>query len=106
MSEEAALANTRTILTQAQARWPTLMVGPPCTGDGALDHRVRRVCSRMELLCRTIAVPFLPIFTLLESSEVWHREAEQGDGVHPNAGGYTHIYQAVLAWQPWRDWLS
>ena len=30
VSEKASVANTRTILARARARWPTLVVGPPC----------------------------------------------------------------------------
>jgi lysophospholipase L1-like esterase len=48
----------------------------------------------------------LPTFRPVDTSQVWRREAAQGDGVHPNRGGYTLIYQAVLNWQPWRDWVT
>ena len=100
------LLNTRTILAVASARWPTLMVGPPCTGEGELDRRVRHLSGRMAQLCGELSVPFLPIFGPVEGSEIWRREAAQGDGIHPNRGGYALIGQAVLGWQPWRDWLT
>src|SRR6185437_14426836 len=35
-----AVANARTILGRAQAWWPTLMIGPPPTGEAELDDRV------------------------------------------------------------------
>ena len=106
VSANASVANTQTILARARARWPTLMVGPPCTGDADLDQRVGGLSDRMEFVCRELSIPFLPIFPRLGSSEVWRREAEQGDGIHPNRGGYALVTQAVLSWQPWRDWTS
>jgi acyl-CoA thioesterase I len=104
--EEKSLANARMILERAQATWPTLMVGPPCMGDVSVDERVRRLSGRLATLCDELSVPFLPIFPLLEGAEVWRIEAQHGDGVHPNKGGYALIYEAVLSWQPWRDWVA
>ena len=106
VSEDTTVANARTILARARAGWPTLMLGPPCTGDAVLDDRVGRLSRRLEHACNELAVPFLPVFPLLEASEVWREEAEQGDGIHPNRGGYALITQAALDWQPWRDWMN
>jgi lysophospholipase L1-like esterase len=106
VSEDMSLRNARTILERARATRPTLMVGPPCTGDARLDERVQCLSDRLEALCRELVVPMLPTFRLVDTSQVWRREAAQGDGVHPNRGGYTLIYQAVLNWQPWRDWVT
>jgi acyl-CoA thioesterase I len=106
VDEERSMANARTILERAQAKWPTLMVGPPCTGEVLLDERVRRLSDRLELLCREICVPFLSIFGRLENAESWRSEALRGDGVHPNRGGYALIHEAVLGWQSWRDWIG
>ena len=106
LSEDACLANTRAILMHAGAQWPTLMVGPPCTGDAALDQRVGRLSDGMDRVCHELAVPFLPVFARLQDSEVWRREPEQGDGIHPNRGGYALIAQAIREWQPWREWMS
>ncbi len=104
--EEKSLANARMILERARATWPTLMIGPPCTGEASLDERVRRLSARLELLCLELSVPFLPIFPRLEGMEVWHSEAQEGDGIHPNRRGYAMIHQAVLLWQPWHDWVA
>ena len=103
--EEVSLANTRAILTQARATRPTLMIGPPCTGEAFLDERVRRLSDRLGPICQELSVPFLPIFSQLESTAVWRDEAQQGDGIHPNRGGYALIHETVLQWQPWREWL-
>ena len=103
---DASLANTRAILSRAALRWPTLMVGPPCTGDDALDARVRILSERLEQACQELEVPYLPLFLRLQGNAVWRLEAEQGDGIHPNRAGYAMISEAVLNWQPWRRWLE
>ena len=64
------------------------MLGPPCTGDAALDGRVSNLSKRLEHACNELEVPFLPVFPLLELNEVWRKEAEQGDGIHPDRRGY------------------
>ncbi len=106
VAEPATLANTRAILAQALAAgWPTLVVGPPCTGEPALDASVQRLSGEMEALCRALGVAFLPIFAPLLASELWRHEAQQGDGIHPGRGGYARIANLVEGWQPWREWL-
>ncbi|MCJ2121790.1 GDSL-type esterase/lipase family protein [Methylobacterium sp. J-077] len=104
--EEETLANARRILERARTTWPTLMVGPPCAGEAALDERVSRLSGRLDALCRVLSVPYLPIFPRLAGAEVWRMEARRGDGIHPNRGGYTLLHQAVLDWPPWRDWVT
>jgi lysophospholipase L1-like esterase len=56
-------------------------------------------------LCEEIGVPFLALYDLLEGNEVWAREAEAGDGIHPNAGGYELITRAVGEWEGWEEFV-
>ena len=104
VSEAASLANTRTMLARAKAWRPTLMVGPPCTADAAQDERVQRLSDKMAAACDDVGVPFLPLFATLRGHPVWRRDAERGDGIHPNRDGYSLIYDAVRAWPAWREW--
>ena len=106
VSEEMSVAHARTILSRASTIRPTLMIGPPCTSNADLDERVSQLSDRLELLCSELSVPFLPLFKRTGGTEVWRREAEQGDGIHPNRGGYALIHNAVLSWQPWRNWIG
>ena len=106
VAHDASVANTRTILLRAAKRWPTLMVGPPCTCDDALDARVGTLSERLEQACQELRVPYLPLFPQLRGNAVWRLEAEQGDGIHPNRAGYGLIAKAVLDWQPWRNWIE
>ena len=101
----ASIANARSVLTRARNWLPTLMVGPPATGDAALDRRVSELSAGLAELCKELSIPFLPAFHAVAGSAVWQREAECGDGIHPNRGGYTLLYEAVRAWKPWRAWV-
>jgi acyl-CoA thioesterase I len=105
VSEDSAIANSRAILTRAQARWPTLMIGPPRTAHAEMDLRLKRLSDRFEPLCKELSVPYLPLFEHAGGDALWQREVAQGDGVHPNRGGYSQIYDAILMWQPWCDWV-
>jgi len=52
VSTDVSVANTRTILSRASAIWPTLMIGPPFTGDASLDRLVLNQFDQMDLVCR------------------------------------------------------
>ena len=95
------LANARSILARAKQLWPTVMLGPPWTsvqdvddGNGVLSRKLRDMCEKID-------VPFLALYDGMEGNEVWAREAEAGDGIHPNAGGYDLIAKAVAGWDKW-----
>ena len=66
---------------------------------------MRSLSERMGALCEELNVPFLPAFDVAASSPAWRRDAERGDGVHPNRDGYDLLYNAVHAWRAWRDWV-
>ncbi len=100
------LANAAAILTAARALWPTLMVGPLPVGDAATDRRVAALSAEFENLCAGIGVRYLEVFGLLAASPVWSREVAQGDGAHPNMGGYGEVAEAVMSWIPWRHWID
>jgi lysophospholipase L1-like esterase len=42
---------------------------------------------------------------VVASSSVWRDEAEAGDGVHPNEGGYSLVAEAIEACSVRRDWI-
>lgn len=105
VTEADTLALTRAMLREASARWPVLMIGPPCTGDASLDERVKRLSEQMSVLCHELSVPFLPLFDRMNHSAIWQEEARLGDGIHPNRQGYALISQAVQQWDAWLAWL-
>lgn len=106
VAEDQSIAHAGAILSRAQAWRPTLMIGPPCTADAALDLRVGRLSDRLGAVCADLAVPFLPVFAVLQASAAWNAEARRGDGVHPNREGYARLCALILAWPPWRGWVQ
>jgi len=40
------------------------------------------------------------------ASPAWSREVAQGDGAHPNKGGYAEVAEAFMRWSPWRRWIE
>jgi acyl-CoA thioesterase I len=101
-----ALANAETILTVARASRPTLMVGPLPVGDAATDRRIIALSGEFGALCAGLDVPYLDLFGLVAASPVWSREVAEGDGAHPNMGGYGEVAEAFMRWPPWRRWIE
>lgn len=100
------LANAAAILSAASARAPTLMIGPaPIADDITANQRIARLCLALASLCRTLALPYLPIHAALAATPAWMEEARHGDGAHPGAGGYAALAALVEAWPPWRRWF-
>lgn len=95
------LENARFILVRAKQMWPTVMLGPPWTSVGDVDEENEALSRELGELCEKIDVPFLALYDGMDGNEVWAREAEAGDGIHPNAGGYELIAKAVAGWDKW-----
>jgi acyl-CoA thioesterase-1 len=100
------LANAEAILTVACASCPTLMVGPAPIGDAATDRRIAALSAEFATLCAGLGVPYLELFGLVAASPVWSREVAQGDGAHPNMGGYGEVAEAFMRWSAWRRWID
>ena len=105
VSTATTLANAKTILVRAKEMWPTAMLGPPWTSVEDIDERNGALSRRLERLCEEIDVPFLPLYESLKGNAVWAKEAEAGDGIHPNAGGYELISKAVAGWDAWQGFV-
>lgn len=100
------LLNARSILSEASAWLPTLMIGPsPLSFDTDADERVAKLSNDLGDLCRSINVPYLPVFHTLKVSGIWSEEAARGDGTHPNSGGYSRLAETVGAWDAWKRWF-
>jgi lysophospholipase L1-like esterase len=105
VSTATTLANARSILVKAKELWPTAMLGPPWTSVEDIDERNEALSRKLETLCEEIDVPFLSLYQKLEGNGVWAKEAEAGDGIHPNAGGYGLISKAVAEWDAWERFV-
>lgn len=105
---DQTLNNTNEILAAASSWLPTLMIGPiPATGSDPHDARIRELSGRFAELCQRHSVPFMPLSPLPPTVQtVWRKEAEAGDGVHPNAEGYASLARHIEQWNAWQDWFD
>ncbi len=103
---ERSAVLARTILGDAKAWLPALMIGPPPTADQEMNERVARLSARFEAVCAELGVPFLSCFEVLSASGVWTREAQEGDGAHPNRGGYAILARLISEWPAWCAWVG
>jgi lysophospholipase L1-like esterase len=95
------------VLTWAQGQgYQTFMMGCPHGAEPELDALRGELNLRLQQTAQGLGTPFLDIRTALADWTVWHREAMNGDGIHPNAEGYRAVSAIFCAWQPWRDWLD
>lgn len=106
LSLDASLANAETILRRAAERAPTLMIGPALPGDERIEGRVRALSLAFADLCSTLGVPYLETHVFVSSCEIWRREAEAGDGAHPNRGGYAALADYIGVWPAFEEWLG
>lgn len=101
-----SVALTTSILMAAKAWLPTLMIGPSPAASNDQNERIRHLSSQIENICGDVGVPFLSPFEVLLQSKVWVREAQDGDGSHPNRGGYSILADLIAKWPPWCDWVN
>lgn len=101
---EVSAANLQAILTTATARWPVLVIGPMLF-PGQEDALRRQLAAEYQRICAERAVPYLDLLATASTAPVWLSEAQQGDGVHPGAGGYQLLADLVRAWPAWQAQL-
>ena len=82
------------------------MLGPAPVGDAVTDRRIAALSTEFATLCAHLGVPYLELFSLVAASPVWSREVAQGDGAHPNKGGYAQVAEVFMRWSPWRRWIE
>lgn len=103
---ETSVENARHILKVAKQMYPVLMVGVAPIADLEQNQRIAKLSAAFASVCAEIDVPYLDIFTPLQASDVWIKEAIANDGAHPRAGGYAQLAQLVQSWQPWLSWFN
>lgn len=97
----ASLENFRNILTEARARCPVLVIGPPPVGEAGQDTRIIALCATYALLAAELGVPYLPLAESLTNDPAWKRAVAAGDGTHPGGSGYALVAERVLQWPAW-----
>ncbi|MEC4892084.1 MAG: GDSL-type esterase/lipase family protein [Oscillatoria sp. PMC 1051.18] len=98
--------NLESILKVAKQEFPVLMVGiPPIADDLAQNQRIARLSDKFAEVCSQLNIPYLDVFTPLQTSQVWLSEAIANDGAHPRNAGYTELANLVKNWSAWLSWL-
>lgn len=101
-----SIENARQILQVARQRFPVLMVGAPPMLDAGQNSRTAHLLEQFEQICLEMAIPYLDLFTPLQSSNIWLREVAEYDGAHPRAAGYREIANLVQNWSGWQSWFT
>lgn len=78
---------------------------PPCP-EAAMDAERLALDAEIAKVASVHAAPVCDTRNLVADWSAWHREAMDGDGVHPGAEGYRRVAAAFEAWNAWRDWLD
>ncbi len=100
-----SLAAAREVLAAAAAWKPTLMVGPPPSGDAARNARVAGLAEGIRGVCAQCSVPYFDSYTPLLASPTYLADVRSVDGTHPSAAGYGEWAKLIDAWAAWRAWL-
>ncbi|WP_349829529.1 GDSL-type esterase/lipase family protein [Brevibacterium litoralis] len=97
------LANVLDAALSAEVK--TFVVGPPPTGDAALDSRVADLSASFADVALRRGITYVDTFTPLHEHEVWRAEITRSGTGLPGQEGY-----GLLAWlvlhRGWFDWLG
>jgi lysophospholipase L1-like esterase len=100
-----SILNTRQILTEAKKLYPVLMVSPPPVADKEQNQRIFDLSKQFTLICKRLSIPYLDVFSKLESSTIWMDDVKNHDGAHPKAAGYQEFAEIVKNWDAWLNWF-
>ena len=114
-----SLANARSIIEEARAWLPTVMIGPiPIIDEmqpyvfpnGIAYHytntRVAELNVKLAGLCAELDAPYLNVFDTLMADPAWGKSQRDCDGVHATGDGYQLIAGMIADWPAWRDWFD
>jgi acyl-CoA thioesterase-1 len=85
---------------------PFLMSPPRFPAHVGDDAAAAAMTAGLAAVCLRKGAAFLDLRTSGCDWDLFWREADAGDGVHPNAGGYASVAAVVASWTPWRAWLG
>ena len=100
--EEESLANCRSILKRASARYQTLMIGPPPMPDAPHNRRVAQLDKQFADIAVGLNVPYLSVWEALRKDEHWLKEAIANDLAHPGEQGYGSLARLIRNWEAWK----
>lgn len=103
--KDQSIANFRRILSEAQSKYPTLMIGPPPILDSDQDQRTHQIDQAYSEHAKELDVPYLSVFQELRESTDWESEIRNFDGAHPQEKGYDQLASMVESWNAWKQWF-
>jgi len=106
VTEADSFENCRAVLDAARDWLPTLMIGPPPTGEDDLDTRIQSLSRIQATICEEFAIPFFSPWGALINCPDWFSEAKAGDGIHPGEKGYTAFAKAIMDWDAYQSWAQ
>ncbi|WP_259781225.1 GDSL-type esterase/lipase family protein [Aestuariispira ectoiniformans] len=119
VSLQQSLENARSMLSDAQAQFPVLWLGPtPVRSDNPVispgkgvryefsAERVAELNQAFAGLAKELGLPYLDCHEHLAGQDVWNETLAAGDGVHPTATGYMQLAMLIENWPAWRAWFS
>jgi lysophospholipase L1-like esterase len=102
----ATLDNAAAMLGAAQARWPTLMIGPPPIADETVNARLVELDPALAAAAARADVPYCSVFAALRADKAWMADVAAWDGAHPGETGYAALARLIMAWPAWRGWFG
>ncbi|MBM4472879.1 G-D-S-L family lipolytic protein [Rhodococcus hoagii] len=100
-----SVENLAAMLAGCAARgWRALVVGPPPIDDADQNARTAALDRRFAAVCRSAGVEYVPVLDALVADPVWMQQVRDGDGAHPDSGGYRTL--AALVRPVWEEWTT
>jgi lysophospholipase L1-like esterase len=87
VAQAETLWNRHTLLDIANARFHTLLIGPPAVPDAEHNARLGRLSQRMAEVAARSDIAYLALFPLLVNDAHWLNELRANGGAHPRAAG-------------------
>lgn len=105
VDSEVSVENLAAMLAECAASgWRALVVGPPPIDDVDQNARTAALDRRFAAVCRSAGVAYVPVLDALVADPVWMQQVRDGDGAHPDSGGYRAL--AALVRPVWEEWTT
>ena len=91
----------REIISKAQSRYKTLIIGPPPVNDPEHQERIKELSQNFERLSQEFSIPYLSVIETLSVDPTWMTELSNNDDCHPSDLGYTKLADLVSSWTNW-----
>ncbi len=103
---DETLRLTLQIIRSAADRAPLFVIGPPSTGDLAINRRILILSRVFRTIAEQCRAPYFPACETMMGSRAWVADMAAGDGIHPGAAGAQALADAISDAPDWRAWLS